>query len=1037
VGRAATLQIELLGGFRLVTGGRSLTRTPSTRQQQVLAFLILHARSGPILRQRLAGSLWPDSTDVQALTNLRRELHHLREHWPNLDALVDGASRTLAWRQDASASVDVAAFEAASDRGLAGDREALREAAALYRGDLLPDVSGEWIDPDRERLRERAKQVVNRLVLLFEEERAFGDAIEAAQQLLRLDPLDELAWCALMRSHARRGERAAALHVYQQCAATLKKELGVQPSAATRLTYREILNLDAEAHAASAPPRTGAYPLVGRESEWQALLGAWRAAAAGRPRLASIRGEAGIGKTRLAEELVAWARVNGIGAIAARCYAGEGRLAYAPIAAWLKNDALRAALSGLDVPTMTDVVRLQPQLLPMRPDIAPPAHQLESWERLRFFESLAHVFRATTPLVLVVDDLQWADGDTIEWLHYFLRSASEVRCLVVGTVRAEEEHDNLPLGRLLTQLARDERLTAIALGPLDRTATAQLAGEVLEHPLDEAELVRTFRETEGHPLFIVERGRMTLAGQSDANGETTLPQVQSVVAARLGLLSDDARAAAEVAAAVGRDFQFDILARASDLEEDALVRALDELWRRHIVRVQAEERWDFSHDRIREVAYGAIGPARRRLIHRRIAQAMELLFADRLDDVSASIASHLERGGQPARAVPFLERAAAAATSLSAAEEAVRCLTHALAIVDRLPAGRDRDLQELALRSSLSVALNSSRGYAAPEVEQNLDRVLTLSAADGRGQVPVRWLWVAFTLRFMLGDLKATRSIAEQAIERSGVDPSCRCEAHHAMAGALFCAGDLASSKAHFEAALAAYDEAHPQRSALGSDLGVFSHAWYSHTLWLLGEESAAVAHVEEAIALAHRLDHKYSQALALAYSALLHQLRLDPAQAISSARAAVELCERYGFGYYGEWARVLIGWAIGQEQPPEGARIIEAALDDLESNRAQARRPYYMSLLADTYGRLGDRDRATSILEKALGIALDRGDMWWLPALYFQQSELAGPADANALRQKALAIARQHGSRGLELRILAGGEPRTLARTLSERPAS
>jgi len=143
--------------------------------------------------------------------------------------------------------------------------------------------------------------------------------------------------------------------------------------------------------------------------------------------------------------------------------------------------------------------------------------------------------------------------------------------------------------------------------------------------------------------------------------------------------------------------------------------------------------------------------------------------------------------------------------------------------------------------------------------------------------------------------------------------------------------------------------------------------------------------------------------------------------------------------GWYGGiiFSIFLIGWAIGQEQPPEGARIIESALDDLESNRAQARRPYYMSLLADTYGRLGDRDRATSILEKALGIALDRGDMWWLPALYFQQSELAGPADANALRQKALAIARQHGSRGLELRILAGGEPRTLARTLSERPAS
>ena len=264
-----------------------------------------------------------------------------------------------------------------------------------------------------------------------------------------------------------------------------------------------------------------------------------------------------------------------------------------------------------------------------------------------------------------------------------------------------------PLGRLLGQLERDDLLTTIALGPLDQTATAQLAGEVAEHPLDETALARTFRETEGHPLFIVERGRMELAKQPGSAGDNALPQVQSVVAARLALLSDDARAAAEVAAAVGRDFRFDILAQASDLEEDALVRALDELWRRHIVRVQADERWDFSHDRIREVAYSGIGPARRRLIHRRIAQGMELLFADRLDEVSASIAVHLDRGGQPARAVPFLERAAAVATRVSANEEAIRCLTHALSLVERLPAGRDRDEQELALRSSLSVALNS------------------------------------------------------------------------------------------------------------------------------------------------------------------------------------------------------------------------------------------------------------------------------------------------------------------------------------------
>jgi len=1013
------LLIELLGGFRVLTDGRSAARPPSARQQQLVAFLVLHARSAPIQRQRIAGSLWPESSDAQALTNLRRELHHLREGWPKLDALVDAGTRTLTWRGERGTVVDMVAFETAADRGLAGDRAALQEAARLYRGDLLPDCAGEWIEADRERLRQRARQVLARLVGLLEQERAFGEAIEHAQQLHRLDPLDEQAWCALMRCHARRGDRATALHHYQQCAALLKKELGIQPSAATRATYREILDLDAEAPAIPAPPRTAVYPLVGRHAEWHALLDAWRAAAAGRPRLFLIRGEAGIGKTRLAEELVDWCGLKGVGAATARCYAGEGRLAYAPIAAWLKSDALQSTLMTLEASWLTDVARLRPELVTARPDVPAPDRQIESWQRLRFFEALAQAFRTAAPLLLVVDDLQWADGDTIEWLHYFLRSSSGSSCLVVGTVRAEEEQDNPPLGRLLGHLEHDDLLTAIALGPLDLAATAQLAGEVLEHPLEEEALARTFSETEGHPLFIVERGRMELAKQPGAPADEALPRGQAVVAARLALLSEEARVAAEVAAAVGRDFRFDILAQASDLEEDALVRGLDELWRRHIVRVQADERWDFSHDRLREVTYGGIGPARRRLVHRRIAQGMELLFANRLDEVSASIAVHLDRGGQPARAVPFLERAASVATRVSANEEAIRCLSHALSLLEKLPAGRDHDERELALRASLSIALNSARGYAAPEIEHNLNRVFVLLRADGR-EVPVRWLWVAFTLRFMLGDLKGTREVSELALAGSLSDPSCRCEAHHAMGGMLSSVGELDAARHHFEAALAAYDEQHPRRTALGSDLGVFAHAWYSHALWLLGEETAAVAHVEQAIALARRLDHPYSQALALAYAALLHQMRLDTKQVIECAEAAVVVCERYGFAYYGDWARALLGWARGQERPAEGVAMIESALERLDGHRAQARRPYYLSLLAGTYSLLGNRDRAASILDAAIAMALERGDVWWLPALYLQKSDVEPPQERAETLRRGLELARAQHSRSLEKRILA-----------------
>ncbi len=978
---------------------------------------MLHARNAPIPRHRVAGSLWPESSDTQALTNLRRELHHLKDAWPTLEALVDAGSRTLAWHET-GAAVDVVAFEADAERGLGGDRGALQRAARLYQGDILPGWTGEWIDSDRERLRQRARQVLARLVDLLEQDRAFGDAIQYAQQSLRLDPLDEQSWCALMRCQARYGGRATALHVYQQCAALLKKELGIQPSAATRATYREIVDLDAEALVVPAAPRTVLYPLVGRSAEWRALLHAWHTASTGRPELFLIRGEAGIGKSRLAEELVGWCGRQRITVLTARCYAGEGRLAYAPIAAWLKSDALQSTLTRLDAASLTDVARLRPEIVATRPDIPAPERDLESWQRLRFFEALAKTFRSAGPLLLVLDDLQWADAETIEWLHYFLRSAGGTPCLLVGTLRGEEEQDNPPLGRLLADLERENLLTALVLGPLDRAGTAELAAAVAEHPLDEATVARTFQTTEGHPLFIVERGRMELAKQSGASGDDGLPRVQAVVAARLALLTGEARAAAEVASAVGRDFRFDILAQASDLEEDALVRALDELWRRHIVRVQADERWDFSHDRIREVTYAAIGPARRRLIHRRIAQGMERLFAGRLDEVSASIAVHLDRGGQPARAVPFLERAAAVAMRVSAGEEAIRCLTHALSLLERLTPGRDRDERELALRSSLSVALNSARGYAAPEIEQNLDRVFTLSGAFG--EVPVRWMWAAFTFRIVRGDLRGARDVAEQALVRSESDPSCRCEAHHAMAGTLVSMGELDVARHHFEASLAAYDERHPQRSALGSDLGVFTRSFYSHSLWLLGDERAAVSHAERAVAFARRLEHVYSQALALAYEAMLHQMRRDVSKVLDSAEAVVALCDRYGFAYYGDWAHVLIGWARGLERPAEGVERIESALDRFDATWAQARRPYYLSLLAETYMRLGNRERAASIVDAAIMMARKRADLWWLPALYCQKSEFDPPTQRAATLRSALELARAQNSRSLERRILA-----------------
>ena len=360
------IRIELLGGFRVLAGGRPAGSDLTTRQQQLLAYLALNLEA-PASRQQIAGRLWPESTDAQALTNLRRELHHLRHALPEIEPLLDVGSRTIAWRAGSRFDFDVTEFLSAVDRGLPRRRDALEEAVALYRGDLLPGCDDEWIGPERERLGRRLVEALGRLIEILEQDRAWGDAIEHAQRLLRIDPLQEGAWRTLMRCHAGRGERALALHVYHRCASVLKQELGVQPSAATRIAYRELLEIEeAEPSAALPTPRKVTYPLFGRQPEWSTLLQTWHAAAAGQGRLTLIRGEAGIGKTRLVEELVDWSATKGLRSATTRCYAGEGRLAYAPIAAWLQAEAVQASLSALE-PVWTEIARLRPDLLNIDP----------------------------------------------------------------------------------------------------------------------------------------------------------------------------------------------------------------------------------------------------------------------------------------------------------------------------------------------------------------------------------------------------------------------------------------------------------------------------------------------------------------------------------------------------------------------------------------------------------------------------------------------------------------------------------------------
>ncbi|HLG62442.1 MAG TPA: AAA family ATPase [Ktedonosporobacter sp.] len=716
---SATLHLHFLGDFLAVSGDTPLTSLSVPRQQSLLAYLVLHCNA-PQDRTHLAFLLWPDSTEGQAHTNLRKLLFQLRQALPDLDHFLHANNRSLQWRAsraDVSWTLDVLQFEQALLAAEQADkthdttirRQELEQAVNYYRGDLLPSCYDEWILSERDRLRQLFLQAAANLLALLEQERDYTAAIAVAQRLLRQEPLHEATYRQLMRLHALRGDRATALRVYHSCVTALERELGIEPGAATRSAYEAILQAEgtAETRTGPLPARGTAAPLLGRKTEWRTLQEAWRKAVDGHPQFVVLSGEAGIGKTRLAEEMIAWAGRQGMATASACCYATEGRLAYAPVTTWLRADVVQNSLTALDPAWLTEIARLLPEALIKRPRLPRPIPMAEGWQRQLFFEAMARsLLNVHQPLLLLLDDLQWCDAETLEWLHYLLRFDPRAHLMLIGTVRSEEALPGHPLLTLLAALQRAGVVTEIALGPLSTSETTSLAEHMLGHPLAPSMSQALYAEAEGNPLFVVEMARArTLEGDaagpsasSDVrslltqSGSTLPPTVQSVLETRLAQLSPQARAVANVAAVIGRAFSFPVLARVCAQEEDSVVRGLDELWQRRIVREQSgatSESYDFCHDKLRERAYSSLSPIQRRLLHRRVAEAFEVIYASDLESVSGQIAVHYERAGLAALAVPYYQRAGTVARRIYANAEAMHALEQAVALLEACTAGQN------------------------------------------------------------------------------------------------------------------------------------------------------------------------------------------------------------------------------------------------------------------------------------------------------------------------------------------------------------
>jgi DNA-binding SARP family transcriptional activator/tetratricopeptide (TPR) repeat protein len=1060
-------RIQLLGGFSFTRDDSVVEGLNAARLQSLIAYLVLH-RGTPQLRQHLAFVLWPDSSEAQARNNLRQLLHTLRRALPGAGAFLAMDTRTLQWRRDVPLWLDVAEFEQAcgtieraEHTDQPPDGAAIRAAGeqllALYQADLLPGCYDEWIEPERDRLRTRFLRALDQLIHWHEARREDVAAIGYARRLIHHDALNERAYRALMRLLARSGDRAGELLAYQACASTLRRELGIEPSPETQALHQRLLILEAPpaprdepsaAARAPLPPPPMASPspppsLVGRQREWQSLWQAWQVANEHGPGFVLVTGEAGIGKSRLAEEMAHWTGQQGATTATARSYAVEGRLSFAPVIEWLRSPRIRPHLEQLEAIWLSEVARVLPELLVEHPGLPHPEPLTEYGQRQRFFQALAlAVLAAPQPLLLVMDDLQWCDQETLEWLHFLLRFDPAARLLVLGLARTEELPPQHPLRSLLLHLRHTTLVTEIAPPPLDAAETAELAARMLHHELDTPATMRLFGETEGNPLFVVEAVRAGLddllqreptpagAALSRPLAAHALPSgVRTVIAGRLAQLSAPARELAALAALVGREFSLDILTHVGHADEESIVRALDELWQRRIVREHGPATYDFTHDKLREVAQDELSAPQRHLWHRRIARALETLRADDLDPVSGQIAAHYEHGGVIERAMPYYQRAALVAQRVFAHEDAAQLLRHCLALLEHTPGGAARDKQELSLLLDLAPLYRITRGWTAPELERVVDRTLALCDTVGDDAQRAEALYGLQSLLIVQAQLARVQMVAEELhtlYERTQgtVSPL----SDMMLAGARLHLGQISEANDAFERThtpIPVTPTAQHLQDSQGWNFVVHTRAWQAHALWCLGYPDRAHRSGLEAVRLAQSLGQPFNLALAATYRALLSQISADAATARAHAEEALALTIEYKAPYYRTWAAILVSYAHARARPHTAhIAALRAAIEEFKASGARLRLPYYLSLLARIHARTGHPKAGLATLDDALAQSHESQECCWDAELYRLRGELllaagADPQSAEAALLQAAEIARGQHSRSLELRAL------------------
>ena len=785
-------------------------------------------------------------------------------------------------------------------------------------------------------------------------------------------------------------------------------------------------------------------PLIGREQELELLVSRWELAKDG-GQLALLSGEPGVGKSRLVQALREHVAHDAHARWECRCSPYHQQSALRPwiemaerALAFVREDGpaerLRKIEAGLAPYGLADpeAIDLWASLLsiPRTADHPPPA-MTPRRQRQKTFGAIARLLLATAaqrPVLLVVEDLHWADPSTLELLVILTDQVATAQVLILLTARPE----------FRPPWSTRSHVTQTTLGRLTRAHTTQMierfaGGRALPaHVIDQL-----LARSDGIPLFaeeltktVLESGGFEDDGRAEAHAVPAT--LQDSLMARLDRL-ESAKGVAQLAAMLGRKFSYELLCAVSPLDEETLERDLSRLVDAELLHQRGlppKASYVFKHALIQEAAYESLLRSTRARYHARIAAVLAERFPETVETQPELLAQHYSAAGLAAEAVEGWRRAGLGAIQRSANLEAIHHLERALEALGRMAETPERDQLEIGLLIALGPVLIGTRGWAAPEVGRSYERARDLCRRAGDAPQLFTALWGLWFYYVQTGRLRTGLELAEQlmGLAERQPDPGLLMQAHHMLGPTLLSLGPLTLARSHFEAAIALYDrEKHRSHASRygGHDPCVCCSGFGSLAHWLLGSPDLGLRRSREAIELARGLEQPTSRVHALVTSAMLHQLRREPEAARDVAAACLTIATEHDLAPYQMFSRFLRGWAVASTGlRAEGLAEMHQVRAAMQAAGQNIWGAHFTGMIAAVCGEAGWVEDGLAAVSEGLAFVDEIGERYYEAELHRLRGELlllqhgATAADqADASFHRAFEIASKQEARAWELR--------------------